>query len=117
VATVIDANEAEVRNARHQPHSQQFQSTFGFNIDGTLDESLKMFITNCGLINTALRKDSGQRVTNRHIIGSKQIECVLATPGISWFILAIGLLDFNTVFNLDHRAFFFDIDADGFFGT
>jgi hypothetical protein len=37
--------------------------------------------------------------------------------GISHFILAIGLLDFNAVFNSDHITFFFDIDAAGFFGT
>jgi hypothetical protein len=41
---------------------------------------------------------------------------MLATPGISRFILAICLLDYNAVFNSDHRAFFFDIYADGFFG-
>jgi hypothetical protein len=54
---------------------------------------------------------------NTHIRGSKQIDVVLATPGISRCILAIGLLDYNTVFYSDHRAFFFDIDSDGFFGT
>jgi hypothetical protein len=117
VATMIDVNEAEDRNARPQSHSKQFRSTLGFNIDGTLDGSLKTFIANCGLINVATSKHPGQTVPNTHNRGSKQIDFVLATPGISQFILAIGLLDKNAVFNTDHRAVFFDIDADGFFGT
>jgi hypothetical protein len=117
VATVIDANETEDRNARPQPHSQQFTSTLGFNIDGTLDGSLKTFITNCVLINVVASKQPGQPVPNTHNRGSKQIDFMLATPGIYRFILAIGLLDFNAVFNSDHRSFFFDIDVDGFFGT
>jgi hypothetical protein len=54
---------------------------------------------------------------NTHNRGSKQIDLVLATPEISHFILAIGILDYNAVFNSDHRTFFFNIDADGFFGT
>jgi hypothetical protein len=46
--------------------------------------------------------------------GSEQIYVALATPGISWFILAIGMLDYNAVFTSDHIDFFFDTDADGF---
>jgi hypothetical protein len=117
VATVIDVNEAEDRNTRPQPHSQQFISTSGFTIDGTLDGSLKTFITNCGLINVDASRHPGQTVPNTHNCGSKQIDFVLATPVIARFILTIGLLDYNAVFNSGHRAFFFDIDADGFFGT
>jgi hypothetical protein len=117
VAKVIDASKTEDRNARPQPHSQQFRSKLGFNIDGTLDGSLKTFITNCGLIKVAASKQPGQTVPNTHNRRSKQIDCVLATLDISRFILAIGLLDYNAVFNWDQRAFFFDIDADGFFGT
>jgi hypothetical protein len=114
---VIDANESEDRNARPQPHSQKFRSTTGFNIDGTLDVSLKAFIANCGLINEAISKHPDQTVANTYNRGSKKIDFILATPRISRFILAIGLLDYNTVFTSDHRAFFFDINADGFFGT
>jgi hypothetical protein len=114
---VIDRNKVEDRNARPQPCSQKFRSTSGFNIDGTLDGSLKTFKANCGLINEAASKHTGQMVPHTHNRGSKQIYSVLVTPVISQFILAIGLLDYNAVLNLDHRAFFFDIDADGFFST
>jgi hypothetical protein len=117
VETVIDDNEAEDINSRPQPHSQKFSSTSGFNIDGTLDGSLKTFITNCGIINMAASKHPGQTVPNTHNHWWKQIDFVLATSGISRFILVIGHLDYSAVFNSDHRAFFFDIDADGFFGT
>jgi hypothetical protein len=117
VAAVIDANEGEERNVRPQPHSQKFRSTSGFNIDGKLNGSLKTFITNCGIINVTASKHPGHPVPNTHNRGSKQVDFMLATQGISHFILAIGLLDYNAVFNLDHRAFFFVIDADGLFGT
>jgi hypothetical protein len=42
---------------------------------------------------------------------------VLTTDGITPFIQAIGLLDFDVIFRTDHRAFFIDIDMDGFFGS
>jgi hypothetical protein len=76
-----------------------------------------MFITNCGLINLAASKHPGQPVPKMHNRGSKQIDFVLITPGISRFILDVGLLYYNTLFNSDHIAFLFDIYADGFFGT
>jgi hypothetical protein len=40
---------------------------------------------------------------------------VLETPGIALFIDAIGLLDFDVIFQTDHRAFFIDINMVGFF--
>jgi hypothetical protein len=66
IEIVIDANEAEDINARPQPHSQKFRSTTGFNIDRTLDGSLKTFIENCGLINEAASKQPDQTVPNTH---------------------------------------------------
>jgi hypothetical protein len=41
----------------------------------------------------------------------------LTTSGIAPFIQSIGLLDFDIIFRTDHRAFFIDIDMDGFFGS
>jgi hypothetical protein len=56
LATVIDADKAEDRNARPQPHSQKFRSTSGFNIDVTLEGSLRTFIKKCGIINVVASK-------------------------------------------------------------
>jgi hypothetical protein len=78
----------------------------GFNIDGIIDGSLKIFIANFGLINEAASKHPDQTVPNTHNRGSKQIDFVLATPVISRFILAIGILDYNILFTSDHRALF-----------
>jgi hypothetical protein len=41
----------------------------------------------------------------------------LTTAGIAPFTRAIGLLDFDVVFQTDHWTFFIDIDMDGFFGS
>jgi hypothetical protein len=58
-----------------------------------------------------------EQPSQTHLRGSKQINFVLTTAGIAPFIRAIGLLDFDVVFQTDHRIFFIDTDMDGFFGS
>jgi hypothetical protein len=49
MAIVVDANESEGRNAHPQPYYQCFKSTSGFHINGTINGSIKTFISNYGL--------------------------------------------------------------------
>jgi hypothetical protein len=88
-------------------------------IDGSIDGSIATYIQNCGLSNILSERhaESGAEIPNTHLRGSKQIDVVLATPCIALFIQFIGLLDFDVIFQADHRTLFIDINMEGFFGS
>jgi hypothetical protein len=44
VVVFMDANQNEARYYRPQSHDQNFKSDTGFNVDGTIDGSLKTFV-------------------------------------------------------------------------
>jgi hypothetical protein len=69
---------------------------------------------NCGLRN-ALREFHGGFVPYTHVRGSKQIDFVLTTGGLTDIIEAIGLLNCS-VLNSDHRALFIDLCIEETFG-
>jgi hypothetical protein len=68
---------------------------------------------NCGLRN-ALHEFHGGFVPNTHMRGSKQIDFVLTTGGLTDSIEAIGLLNCSFL-NSDHRALFIDLCIEEIF--
>jgi hypothetical protein len=119
VVVFIDANEPITHSVREQSQPHKYKSNNGFHIDGSINGSIVTYIRNCGLSNilTQSHAESDAEIPNTHLRGSTQINFVLATPGITLFIDAIGLLDFGTVFLTEHRTFFVDINIVGFFGS
>jgi hypothetical protein len=49
VVVFMYVNQNESRCYRPQTHDRKFKSDTGFNIDGTIDGSLKTFVQNTGL--------------------------------------------------------------------
>jgi hypothetical protein len=119
VAVFIDANESLDHRVRSQNHDNKYKSDKGFHIDGSIDDSIATYTQNCGLSNILSERhaESGADIPNTHLRGSKQIDFVLTTAGIAPFIQALGLIDFDVIFQTDHRTFFIDIDMAGFFGS
>jgi hypothetical protein len=97
----------------------QYKSDKGFHIDGSIDGSIATYTQNCCLSNILSERhaESGADIPNTHLRGSKQIDFVLTTAGIAHFLQSIGVLDFDVIFQTDHRTLFIDIDMDGFFGS
>jgi hypothetical protein len=112
---------------RAQNHDHKYKSKNGFHIDGSINGSLATYIQNCGLSNILAERHakSGAEIPNTHLRGPpnthlrgpKQINIMLATPGIEIFMPSIGLLDFDVIFRTDHRTFFINIDMEGLFGS
>jgi hypothetical protein len=111
---MIDANQDEDHKYCDQGHTTQYMKSNYFHVDGLIDGSLHNFIGNCGLRNT-LRDFYGGVVPNTHMRGSKQIDFVLTTSGLTDSIKAIGLLDCS-VLNSDHRTLFIDLCIEEIFG-
>jgi hypothetical protein len=112
VVVFIDANKPIDHKVRAHNHDHKYKSENGFHIDGLIDGSLATYIQNCGLSNTL-----DERHAEYGLRGLKQIDVLLATPGIELFMPSIGLLDFDVIFRTDHCTFFIDIDMEGFFGS
>jgi hypothetical protein len=119
VVVLIDANEPLDHRYRSQNHDHKYKSDKGFHIDGSIDGSITTYTQNCGLSNILSERhdESGAEIPNTHFRGSKQMDFVLTTAGIALFIQSIGLIDFDVIFQTDHRTFFIDIDMGGFFGS
>jgi hypothetical protein len=107
VIVMIDANQDEDQQYCDQGHTGQYMTSNNFHIDGSIDGSLPTSMGNCGLIN-ALREFHGGVVPTTHMRGSKQINFVLTTGGLTDSIEAICLLDCS-VLKSDHRALFIDL--------
>jgi hypothetical protein len=114
VIIMIDVNQDEDQQYCDQGHTTQYMTSKHFHVDGPIDGSLHTFMGNCGLRN-ALREFHGGVVPNTHMRGSKQIDFVLTTGGLTDSIEAIGLLDCS-VLNSDHRALFIDLCIEDIFG-
>jgi hypothetical protein len=119
VVVFIDANETLDHRVRSQNHDHKYKSDKGFHIDGSIDGSIATYTQNCGLSNILFEPHSeyGADILNTHLRGSKQIDFVLTIAGIAPFLQSIGLLDFDVIFQTDHRTFFIHIDMDGLFGS
>jgi hypothetical protein len=117
VVVFIDANKPIDHRVHAQNHDHTYKYENGFHIDGSIDGSLAKFIQNCELSNILAERhfESGAEILNTHLRGSKQIDFVLATPGIAIYMQSIGLLDFDVIFRTAHRTFFIDIDMEEFF--
>jgi hypothetical protein len=119
VVVLIDANAPIDHSVREQSHQHKYKSNNGFHIDGSIDGSIATYIRNCSLSNILVKRhaESDSEIPNTHLRGSKQIEFVLETPGITLFIDAIWLLDFGIIFRTDNWNFFIDINIVGFLGS
>jgi hypothetical protein len=51
-----------------------------------------------------------------HTKGTERIDHVLMSEGISEFVIATGILEFEEFCNSDHRAIYADVDMDAFMG-
>jgi hypothetical protein len=117
VVVFMDANQNEARWYRPQTHDQKFKSDTGFNIDGTIDGSLKTFVQNTGLHNIINTKHGNENVPPLRSPGSSVIDYVYVSEGILEHAVGIGMLNLDAVFDSDHMTFFLDIDFESFFGT
>jgi hypothetical protein len=104
---MIDANQDEDQQYCDQGHMTQYVTSKHFCVDGSIDGSLHSFMGNCGLRN-ALREFHSGVVPNTHMCGSKQIDFVFTTGGLTDSIESIGLLDCSVI-NSDHHALFIDL--------
>jgi hypothetical protein len=111
---MIDANQDEDQQYCDQGNTTQYVTSKHFHIDGSIDGSLSSFMVNCGLRN-ALHEFHGGVVHNIHMRGSKQIEFVLTTGGLTDRIEAIGLLDCS-VLSSYHCALSIDLCIEKIFG-
>jgi hypothetical protein len=114
VIVMIDANQDEDHQYCDQEQNVQYVTSNHFQVDGLIDGSLHTFMGICGLRN-ALREFHGGVVHNTQMGGSKQIDLVLTTGGLTDSIESIGLLDCS-VLNIDHRALFIDLCIEEIFG-
>jgi hypothetical protein len=115
VIIFLDANQEEYQPYRPQDHDACFKTKGSFQVDGSIDGSLRSFMANCGLTN-ALTDIHSDQVPNTHVRGSKQIDFALVTDGIRPCIKAVGLFD-ESILKSDHRAMFIDLDLSLLFGT
>jgi hypothetical protein len=115
VILFLDANQDEHQSYRPHEHDECFKTKGGFHVDGSIDGSLRTFMSNCGMTN-ALTNVHLEQVPNTHVRGSKQIDFALVTDGIRPCIKAIGLLD-ESILKSDHRAIFLDLDLLLLFGA
>jgi hypothetical protein len=100
---------------RPQDHDACFKTKGRFQVNGSIDGSLRSFMANCGLTN-ALTDIHSEQVPNTHVRGSKQIDFALVTDGIRPCIKAVGILD-ESILKSDHREIFLDLDLSLLFGT
>jgi hypothetical protein len=115
VVLFLDANQDEYQSYRPQDPDACFKTKDGFQVDGSIDGSLRSFMANCGLTN-ALTDVHSEQVHNTHARGSKQIYFVLVTDGIQPCIKAVGILD-ESIIKSDHTAIFLDLDLLILFGV
>jgi hypothetical protein len=87
----------------------------GFQVDGSIDGSLRSFMASCGLTN-ALKDAHSEQVPSTHVRGSKKIDFALVTDGIRPCIKVVSLLD-ESILKSDHRAIFLDLDLLLLFGV
>jgi hypothetical protein len=111
---MIYVNQDKDQQYCDQGHTVQYVTRKHFHVDGSIDGSLHTFMDNCGLRNV-LREFHGGVVPNTHMRGSKQIDFVLATGGLTDSIESIGLF-YCSVLNSDHRALFIDLCIEEIFG-
>jgi hypothetical protein len=100
---------------RTQECNECLKTKSEFHVDGSIDGSIRTFMTNCWLTN-ALTDVHSEQVPNTHVRGSKQIYIALVTDGIRPCIKAIGLLD-ESILKSDHRAIVLDLDRLLLFGA
>jgi hypothetical protein len=98
----------EYQSYRPQDHDACFKTKGGFQVDGSIDGSLRSFMANCGLTN-ALTDVHSYQVPNTHVRGSKKIVFALVMDGMRPCIKAVGLLD-ESILKIHHRAIFLDLD-------
>jgi hypothetical protein len=108
VIIFLDANQYEYHFYIPQDHDACFKMKGSFQVDGSIDGSLRSFMANCGLT-SALTDVHSEQVPNTHARGSKQIDFALVTDGIRPCIKSVGLLD-ESILKSDHRAIFLDLD-------
>jgi hypothetical protein len=82
VVFFMDSNPNESRCYRPQTHDRKFKSDTGFNIDGTIDGSLKAFVQNTGLHNIINTKHGHENVPPSMSPGSSVIDYVYVSEGL-----------------------------------
>jgi hypothetical protein len=92
VILFLDANQEECQSYRPQDHNACFKKKGGFQVNGSIDGSLRSFMANYVLTN-ALKDVQPEQVPTTNVRGSKQIDFALVTDRIRTCIKAVCLLD------------------------
>jgi hypothetical protein len=117
VVFFLDAHQNESRCYRPQTHDWKFKPNTGFNIDGTIDGSLKTFVESTGLHNILNTKHGDENVPPTRCPGLSVIDYVYVSEGLLEHVIGIGMLNFDAVFDSDRRTFSLYIDFEFVFGT
>jgi hypothetical protein len=115
VILFLDANQDEYHPYRPRDHDACFKTKGGFQVDDSIDGSIRSFMSKCGLTN-ALTDVHSEQVPNTHVRGSKKIDFAIVTDGIKPCNKAASLLD-ESIRKSDHRAMFLDLNLLLLFGT
>jgi hypothetical protein len=78
---------------------------------------LKTFVENTGLHNILNKKHGDENVPPTKCPGSSVIDYVYVLEGLLEHVIGIGVLNFDAVFDSEHRTFFLVIDFESVFGT
>jgi hypothetical protein len=106
VILFLDAKQDEYQPYRPQYHDACFKTKGGFQVDISIDGSLRSFMANCRLTNS-LTDVHSEQVPNTHVRGSKKIDFALVTDGTRPCIKAVCLLD-ESILKSDHRVILAD---------
>jgi hypothetical protein len=113
----MDANQNESRCYHPQGQDLKFKWEKGFNIEGTIVGSLTMFIENTGLHTTLHTKHGCENVPPIRSPGSSVIDYMYISEGLLPHLVGIAMLNYDAVFDSNHRTFFLDSRIESFFGT
>jgi hypothetical protein len=77
---------------------------------------LTKWIQNVRLADVMVQRHGTEGEPETHINGKERIDFILATPAVTDFIVAAGILDYQEFTQSDHRALYMDLDMAKFLG-
>jgi hypothetical protein len=109
---MIDTNQPEGQHYKSQLHKEKFRTAHSFHVDGSIDGSIKTFMSKFGL-DHAIAVMHDVVVPNTHMRGSSQIDFPWTSAVLREYIKKSGLLD-NSVLHSDHRGMLLDLNSQLF---
>jgi hypothetical protein len=105
---LLDSNQDDLHFFQQQDIMTKVCTPLGLNYDRKIYGSIATLLEACNLVNIHKLKHGDVPAT--HNTGSLQIDFGFLSYAATEFIYKCGILDFNALFSIDHRALFIDID-------